>query len=648
MRLSIRWQLAVVSVVLSLVPIGLTGFIGYRTARTALEERIRFNLETLATLTNEKLERLLFDRYQTLLGRSQLGFVQDDTVSGDADGRILQFLQEAKDNFDLTQELWVADAAGTVIAATLPSLRGLEVGDQPWLQAARRGESWVGQPSRQALTERVGMPVAVPIRASFDSSLTVGVLVEVLDWPAVVDVLRGVNVIAEGQNERGYLVLTDLTDAIVSAPAFLTGWQPGQTAVSSLGLDGLRQAVGDATSGSFTLDVRDAMYLVGFTTTDPEPYLPGPWRTVLLMRTDVAFAPLARLLWTIVLLSVVLAGLAAGVSLYWSNQFARPITSLVPFLRSVATGDLSKDFSLDRRDELGMLAEAANEMAAQLRGLILELQEAATRITGASTQVLSTAEEHASGSVQQAASIAQVTATMEELTNTAKQIAQSATSVEKIADDSAAAAHAGYTSVGEALEAMEAIRRRVADISGKTLLLGERSQRISEVLNLIKDVAGEIHLLAVNAAIESAAAGEHGKRFAIVAAEVRRLAERTRESAEEIKGIVGEIQSATNTSVLATEQGVKEVENGVSLATRARGSLEEIIQMVDRTTQAIRQITFATQQQQSASEQIVQTMREVAEVTQQAAAGMKQSANSVGQLNALADEFKTRIREFRL
>ena len=121
-----------------------------------------------------------------------------------------------------------------------------------------------------------------------------------------------------------------------------------------------------------------------------------------------------------------------------------------------------------------------------------------------------------------------VTATMEELTNTAKQIAMSATSVEKIADDSAQAAHAGYDSVGEALEAMEKIRRRVADISGKTLLLGERSQRISEVLNLIKDIAGEIHLLAVNAAIESAAAGEHGKRFAVVASEVRRLAERTR------------------------------------------------------------------------------------------------------------------------
>jgi methyl-accepting chemotaxis protein len=647
MRLSIRWQLALVSVALSLLPIAVVGVLAYRIARGALEERIRFNLETLAVQSDEKLERLLLDQQQNLAVWSQLGFMRDDAVTGDTDGRILQFLLEAKRNTDLAQEFWVANAAGTVIASTLPALRGREVGNRPWLQAARRGERYAGTPEMQDLTGRVGMPFGFPLQASFDSSKGVGALVAVLDWPKIAAILQGVKVLPEGQDERGYLLLTDSGGAILAAPTFLTGWEAGRTRLNALGLDGL-EAVATGPSGSATLQVRDASYLVGYATTERAPYLPDAWRTVLMMRTDVAFAPLSDLLWTILLLSILLAAAAAIGSLYWATQFSRPITSLVPFLRSVAAGDLSSGFSVDRKDELGMLAEAANDMAAQLRKLLQDLQQAAIHITGASTQVLSAAEEHASGSVEQAASIAQVTATMEELTNTAKQIAMSATSVEKIADDSANAAHAGYDSVGEALEAMEKIRRRVADISGKTLLLGERSQRISEVLNLIKDIAGEIHLLAVNAAIESAAAGEHGKRFAVVASEVRRLAERTRESAEEIKGIVGEIQSATNTSVLATEQGVKEVENGVSLATRARGSLEEIIQMVDRTTQAIRQITFATQQQQSASEQIVQTMREVAEVTRHAASGMKQSANSVGELNLLADQFKTRIKEFKL
>jgi methyl-accepting chemotaxis protein len=488
----------------------------------------------------------------------------------------------------------------------------------------------------------------VPVRASFDQARNVGVLVEVIDWPRIVDTLQNVKVLPEGQSERGFLLLTDSKGTVLSAPRFMNGWEAGKTQLSTLGLDAVTRAAGEPLSGSATVNVRDGSYLLGYASSEPREQLPGIWRVAMLLRTDVAFAPLDSLMWTIVLLSVVLAAAAAGAAVYWANQFSRPIQALVPYLRSVAAGDLSSNFTVNRQDELGVLAQAANEMSAQLRGLITELQQAGLQITNSSTQVLANAEDHATGSVQQAASIAQVTATMEELTNTAKQIAQSATSVERIADDSATAAHAGYASVGEALEAMENIRRRVADISGKTLLLGERSRRISEVLNLIKEIAGEIHLLAVNAAIESAAAGEHGKRFAVVASEVRRLAERTRDSAEEIKAIVGEIQSATHSSVLATEEGVKEVESGVALATGARGSLEQIIQMVDRTTQAIRQITLATQQQQSASEQIVQTMREVAVVTSEAAAGMKQSAAAVGELNVLADQFKTRIREFKL
>ena len=647
MRLSVRWQLVLVLVTLSLLPMAVTGIAAYRSARGALDQSIRFNLETLASQTEERLESLLLDRQVSLRGWSQLRLIQDDTVTADADGRILQFLQDAKRNFEL-QELWVASAAGQVIASTIPGMRGREVGDRAWLQAARRGEGWVGVPQMQEFTDRVGMPIAAPLYASFDRSRTVGVIVEVVDWPKVVETLQRVKIHPAGQDDRGYLVLADSRGMLLSAPSFVSGWEAGKTRLSTLGLGGLEQVAAQRLTGSTTIDVGPSSFLLGFASNEPQPYLPGIWRVALLLRTDVAFAPLGNLMWTILILLVVLAAVAAGSAMFWANAFSKPILALVPFLRSVAAGDLSRGFSLKRHDELGMLAQAANDMSGQLRGLILELQQAGLQITHASTQVLANAEDHAAGSVQQALSIAEVTATLEELTNTAKQIALSATSVEKIADDSAHAAHAGYVSVGEALEAMESIRRRVADISGKTLLLGERSQRISEVLNLIKDIAGEIHLLAVNAAIESAAAGEHGKRFAVVASEVRRLAERTRESAEEIKGLVVEIQSATHSSVLATEQGVKEVENGVSLATGARGSLEQIIQMVDRTTQAIRQITLVTQQQQSASEQIVQTMREVAVVTSQSASSMKQSAASVVELNALADQFKTRIKEFKL
>src|SRR5256884_5163239 len=177
MRLSIRWQLAAVSVALSLLPLAVTGLVAYRIARGALEQSLRFNLETLASQSDEKLERLLLDRQQSLRGWSQLRLIQDDTVTGDADGRVLQFLQDAKRNFDLNQELWVASAAGPAIASTLPTLRGREVGDRDWLQSARRGETWIGSPEMQDLTGLVGMTVDVPLPASIDRSHNVGVFV---------------------------------------------------------------------------------------------------------------------------------------------------------------------------------------------------------------------------------------------------------------------------------------------------------------------------------------------------------------------------------------------------------------------------------------------------------------------------------------
>ncbi|RPI48529.1 MAG: hypothetical protein EHM55_25430, partial [Acidobacteria bacterium] len=311
LKLNIRWQLALVSVALSLLPIVVVGILAYQIARAALEERIRFNLETLAFQSDEKLDRLLLDHHQNLAVWSQLGFVRDDAVTGDADGRIQQFLQEAKRNTDVAQEFWVANAAGTVIASTLPSLRGREVGDREFLQAARRGEPWVGSPALQDLTGRVGMPLAFPLHASFDRSKPVGVIVAVLDWPKIVSILQAVRVLPEGQDERGYLVLASSQGAILAAPPFLTGWEPGRTRLSALGLDAFDSIV-DRPVGSGEVEVRDAKYLAGYATTEPRPHLPDAWRTILLMRTDVAFAPLGNLLWAIILLSIVLAALAAA------------------------------------------------------------------------------------------------------------------------------------------------------------------------------------------------------------------------------------------------------------------------------------------------------------------------------------------------
>ena len=185
LKLNIRWQLALVSVALSLVPIAVVGVLAYRIARGALEERIRFNLETLASQSDEKLERLLLDHQQNLAVWSQLGFIRDDTVTGDADGRIQQFLQEAKRNTDVSagalggQCRRHRDRVDAADAARPRSWR-------PRISAGGAARRNVGRLAEmQDLTGRVGMPLAFPLQASFDRSKPVGVLVAVLDWPKI-------------------------------------------------------------------------------------------------------------------------------------------------------------------------------------------------------------------------------------------------------------------------------------------------------------------------------------------------------------------------------------------------------------------------------------------------------------------------------
>jgi methyl-accepting chemotaxis protein len=167
-------------------------------------------------------------------------------------------------------------------------------------------------------------------------------------------------------------------------------------------------------------------------------------------------------------------------------------------------------------------------------------------------------------------------------------------------------------------------------------------------MDLIKEIAGEIHLLALNAAIESAAAGEHGRRFAVVASEVRRLAEKTRESTETIRSLVSEIQAATQGSILATEQGSREVDKWRETVNLTADAFEEIIGMIEKTSEASMQISLATHQQTSANDQVVAGMRQVAEMVRLSASHMKDSSASAAELKGMAAMLTEKTSVFRV
>ncbi|MFO7169763.1 MAG: methyl-accepting chemotaxis protein [Chloroflexota bacterium] len=262
--------------------------------------------------------------------------------------------------------------------------------------------------------------------------------------------------------------------------------------------------------------------------------------------------------------------------------------------------------------------------------------ELGSELSTAAAELLAASHEQASGATEQASAVSQVSTTIEELGSTARQIAVSAEQVAEAARQTLENLSDGQDAVDRSIQAMERIRSRMQDVSSRVLNLGERSQQIGEIIDLINDLSDETHLLALNAAIEAAGAGEHGRRFAVVAAEVKSLANRALAAAKEVKGVIAEIQQATNAAVLAAEEGGKEVEQGVELAHSAGQVMDAIVMVAERTAQSSAEINLATAQQQSASEQVVETMREIADVARRTAAGARQVQDAAQRLTAIA------------
>jgi methyl-accepting chemotaxis protein len=389
-------------------------------------------------------------------------------------------------------------------------------------------------------------------------------------------------------------------------------------------------------------------------------------------------------------LELMLGAAAAGtllallVGVITTRMVVQPLTEMTAAAHRISEGDLSADIGHVSRDEVGGLADSFRRMQASLRdlqaeaqrvasgdltrsvrgggqfgdafnrmveslsALLREIQEAGTQVRGNSTKILAGLQRNAEASREEAAVVEKVQGSMEQLSEAARAIATSSADVERTAGDAARVASQGTASVGSALEGLFKTRERVNEITQKTMILGEKCRRIGEVLKIIRDVAGEIHMLALNAAIESAAsAGEHGKRFTVVAAEVRRLAERTRQSAEEIRAILTEIQEAAEATVAASQEGAKEVEAGSTVATNARAAMEEVIGRIHQTAEAAREISRTTQDQRASSEQVASSMRDISRTVRRMAEGTEDSTKAVRELTALAERFGDLIGTFR-
>jgi twitching motility protein PilJ len=341
----------------------------------------------------------------------------------------------------------------------------------------------------------------------------------------------------------------------------------------------------------------------------------------------------------------------AKVSKANSNQEAteslqRSITELLAVINQVARGELALRGKVTN-DALGNVTDSINYMLDNFTKVLERVRKAAMEVTACSNNILVAADEMQAGATQQDQEITNTSSAVEELTVSMKQVSNNAEASAEAARRALDAAEQGNRAVRDTLEGMQRIRSSVQATAKKIKSLGDRSLEISEIINVINDITEQTNLLALNAAIEAARAGEAGRGFAVVADEVRKLAEHSRSATKDIAALIKAIQAETNEAVVVMGEGTKEVESGATLADQAGRALDAISSVVRQSAELVQEISLASKQQVRGTEGVAHAMQIISNITRQTSQGTRGTVATVSQLVKLSDQLNEALSQFR-
>ena len=328
----------------------------------------------------------------------------------------------------------------------------------------------------------------------------------------------------------------------------------------------------------------------------------------------------------------------------------KPLRTVIDRLRDIAEGeaDLTKRVDETRKDELGELGKWFNVFVKNMQQILTDVRGASNQVAAAATEIAASSEEMARGMDQQSGQVTQIGSAVAEMSSSVIEVAKKSSQASEQATKAGQQATEGGSVVEQTVVGMQAINEAVSAGAVSVTELGKRGEQIGEIIKVINDIADQTNLLALNAAIEAARAGEHGRGFAVVADEVRKLAERTTKATEEVAGSIRAIQDETRTAVERMTTGTQQVEVGVEKANAAGITLKGIVASANDVASMIQSIAAASEQQSSASEQISRSLESISSVTREATAGASQAAQASTELSSKAEQLRSMVARFKL
>jgi methyl-accepting chemotaxis protein len=342
----------------------------------------------------------------------------------------------------------------------------------------------------------------------------------------------------------------------------------------------------------------------------------------------------------------VIVGLLAAI--YLIRNFTTRINRVANAMGRIADGDLSTQLKIYANDEIGELGKSINRMQTSISAMITSINNTASQVASSANILNVVSEQSATNSDMMTAQTGTVATACEEMVATSSGIAQSCNMAAESSRQGSNLATDGAYVVQETVNGMNRIAERVKETAATLEKLGSRSDQIGEIVGTIEDIADQTNLLALNAAIEAARAGEQGRGFAVVADEVRALAERTTKATKEIAQMIKAIQNETTSAVAAMEEGVNEVERGTRDAAKSGTALDDILNQINAVSMEINQIATAAEEQTATTTEINNNLQQIAEVVQMSGSSSNETASAAKDLMTLAEEMHRLVGRFTL